>query len=100
MAQVTLINYFGELGTVTSIMNTVQPSHTHTLHEIFDGNDLNFSQAKVGLYLFLHSHIQYHEYYIQHKQPLTLLLNKIPTDKVTEYHIIILILILLLIQEE
>ena len=44
MAQVALINFFGELGTVTSIMNTVQPSHTQTLNEISDGNDLNVSQ--------------------------------------------------------
>ena len=44
MAQAALINFFGESGTVTSIMNTVQPSHTQTLNEISDGNDLNFSQ--------------------------------------------------------
>ena len=64
MAQVALINFFGKSGTVTSIMNTVQPSHTQTLNELSDE------------------------------------LSKVPTDKVTEYHIIILILILLLIQEE
>ena len=31
IAQAALINFFGESGTVTSIMNTVQPSHTQTL---------------------------------------------------------------------
>ena len=55
---------------------------------------------KVGHYQFLHIHIQYHAYRIQHKQPLTLLHNRVPTDKVTEYHNITLILILILIQEE
>ena len=44
MAQAALINFFGESGTVTSIMNTVQPSHTQTLNELSDGNDLNVSQ--------------------------------------------------------
>ena len=34
MAQAALINFFGESGTVTSIMNTVQPSHTQTLTEL------------------------------------------------------------------
>ena len=32
-AQAALINVFGESGTVSSIMNTVQPSHTQTLTE-------------------------------------------------------------------
>ena len=44
MAQVALINFFGESGTVTSIMNTVQPSHTHTINELSDEHDLNVSQ--------------------------------------------------------
>ena len=44
MAQVALINFFGESGTVTSIMNTVQPSHTQTLNELSDEHDLNVSQ--------------------------------------------------------
>ena len=99
LAQAALINFFVESGTVTSIMNTVQPSHTQTLTELSDEPDLNVSQQGRSL-PFLHIHIQYHVYHIQHKQPLTLLHNIVPTDKVTEYHIIILILILLLIQEE
>ena len=33
IAQAALINFFGESGTVSSIMNTVQPSHTQTLTE-------------------------------------------------------------------
>ena len=44
MAQATLVNFFGESGTVTSIMNTVQPSHTQTLNELLDEQDLNVSQ--------------------------------------------------------
>ena len=44
MAQAALINFFGELGTVTSIMKTVQPSHTQTLTELSDEHDLNVSQ--------------------------------------------------------
>ena len=44
MTKVALINFFGESGTVTSIMNTVQPSHTQTLTELLDEHDLNVSQ--------------------------------------------------------
>ena len=44
MAQVALINFFGESGTVTSIMKSVQPSHTQTLTELSDEHDLNVSQ--------------------------------------------------------
>ena len=35
MAQATLVNFFGESGTVTSILNRVQPSHTQTLNEFW-----------------------------------------------------------------
>ena len=35
MAQAALVNFFGESGTVTSIMNRVPPSHTQTLNETF-----------------------------------------------------------------
>ena len=38
MAQATLINFFGESGTVASIMNTVQTSHTQTLNEFSDAH--------------------------------------------------------------
>ena len=44
MAQAALINFFGESGTVTSIMNTVQPFHTQTLTELSNEHDLNVSQ--------------------------------------------------------
>ena len=44
MAQVALINFFGESGTVSNIMNKVQPSHTQTLNNLSDGHDLNVSQ--------------------------------------------------------
>ena len=33
LAQATLVNFFGEAGTVTSILNRVQPSHTQTLRK-------------------------------------------------------------------
>ena len=95
MAQAALINFFGESGTVTSIMNTVQPSHTQTLNELSDEHDLNVSQQGRSLTVSTQSYTIPHVYHIQHKQPLTLLCNKVPTDKVTEYHTIILILILL-----
>ena len=39
MAQAALINFFGESGTVTSIMKTVQPSHTQTLTELSDEHE-------------------------------------------------------------
>ena len=100
MAQAALINFFGESGTVTSIMNTVQPSHTQTLTELSDQPELNVSQQGRSLPVSIHSYTIPCIYHIQHKQPLTLLHSRIPTDKVTEYHIITLILILLLIQEE
>ena len=99
MAQVALINFFGETGTVTSIMNTVQPSHTQTLNELSDEHDLNLSQQGRSLTVSTQSYTIPH---ISHstKHLLTLLCSKVPTDKVTEYHTIILILILLRIHKE
>ena len=44
MAQATLVNFFGESGTVASIMNRVQPSHTQTLNEFSEEQDLNIYQ--------------------------------------------------------
>ena len=44
LAQATLVNFFGESGTVTSILNRVEPSHTQTLIEVSDEQDLNISQ--------------------------------------------------------
>ena len=43
MAQAALINFFDESGTVTSIMNTVQPSHTQNLTELSDQSELHVS---------------------------------------------------------
>ena len=57
MAQAALINFFGESGTVTSIMNTVQPSHTQTLTELSDEPDLNVSQQGRSLPVSTHSYI-------------------------------------------
>ena len=44
LAHTTLVNFFGESGTVTSILNRVQQSHTQTLSEVSDEQDLNISQ--------------------------------------------------------
>ena len=43
LAQAALGNFFGEAGTVTSILNRVQPSHTQTLSDISDDQELNTS---------------------------------------------------------
>ena len=51
MAQAALINFFGESGTVTSIMNTVQPSHTQTLAEISNQPDIKYFR-KSARYVF------------------------------------------------
>ena len=95
MAQVALINFFGESGTVTSIMKLVQPSHTQTLTELSDEQDLNVSQPGRS------SPLSTSSYTIPCiSQTLKLLHNRMQTDKATKYLTIILILILLLIQEE
>ena len=102
MAQAALINFFGESGTVTSIMNTVHPSHTQTLTELSNQPELNISEHEQGMSLPVSTH-SYTIPCITHSrqlQPLTLLHNKTATDKVTEYHNITLILILILIVEE
>ena len=44
LAQAALVNFFGESGTVTSILNRVQPSHTQTLSDVSDEQDSNISQ--------------------------------------------------------
>ena len=49
MAQVALINFFSEAGTVSSIMNTVQPSHTQTSTEHSDNSQLNISENQQGM---------------------------------------------------
>ena len=43
LAQSALVNFFGESGTVTSILNRVQPSHTQTLSEVSEEQDLDIS---------------------------------------------------------
>ena len=95
LAHAALVNFFGEAGTVTSILNRVQPSHTQTLNEVSDEQNLDISQQGRS-FLFLLRHLQYLVYHHQQLQ----LHNKVQTDKVTKYHIIIQILILLLTREE
>ena len=60
MAQAALINFFGESGTVTSIMNTVQPSHTQTLTELSDQFELHVSQQVRSLAVSTHSYTMPH----------------------------------------
>ena len=99
LAQATLVNFFGESGTVTSILNRVQPSHTQTLSEVSDVQDLNISQK--GRSLPVSTQTYTIPCISESTQPNTCiqLHNEVQTDKATEYHIIIQILILL-IQEE
>ena len=56
MAQAALINFFGESGTVASIVNTVQPSHTQTLTELSDQTESNVSQQGRSLPVSTHSY--------------------------------------------
>ena len=56
MAQAALINFFGESGTVTSIMNMVQPSHTQTLTELSNQPELNISENQQGTSLPVSTH--------------------------------------------
>ena len=56
MAQAALINFFGESGTVSSIMNTVQPSHTQTLTEQSNQPELNISENQQGTSLPIYTH--------------------------------------------
>ena len=56
MAQAALINFFGESATVSSLMNTVQPSHTQTLTELSDKPELNVSQQGRSLPVSTHSY--------------------------------------------
>ena len=94
LAQAALVNFFGEAGTVASILNRVQPSHTQTLSEVSDEQDLD------SLSLFLLKLTLYLTYLNQHNQQHILLHNKIQTDKATKYHITIQLHILLLMTEE
>ena len=56
MAQAALINFFGESGTVTSIMNTVHPPHTQTLTELSNQPELNISEHQQGRSLPVSTH--------------------------------------------
>ena len=46
LAQAALVNFFGEAGTVTSILNRVQPSHIQTLIEILDEQDSRYFSTR------------------------------------------------------
>ena len=99
LAQAALVNFFGESGTVTSILNRVQPSHTQTLSEVSDEQDLDISLQ--GRSLPVSTQTYTIPRISQSAQPTAhTTTQKIQIDKVIEYHIIIQILILLLIQEE
>ena len=98
ITQAALVNFFGESGTVTSILNRVQPSHTQTLSEVSDEQNLNISLQGRSLPVSTQTYII--PCISQSTQPATHTTTQQSTNKVTEYHIIIQILILLLIQEE
>ena len=51
MAQATLINFFGDSGTISSIMHMVQPSQTQTLTEQLHQPELNVSNNQQGMSL-------------------------------------------------
>ena len=70
MVQAALINFFGESGTVTSIMNTVQPSHTQTLTELSNQAELNISEHQQGRSLPVSTH-SYTIPHIPHLRPAT-----------------------------
>ena len=100
LAQAALVNFFGESGTVTSILNRVQPSHTQTLSEVSDEQDLNTSLQGRSLPVSTQTYTIPCTYHNPVNQLHIQLHNKVQIDKAIEYHIIIQILILLLIQEE
>ena len=56
MGQAALMNFFGESGTVSSIMNTVEPSHTQTLTEQPNQPELNISETQQGTSLPVSTH--------------------------------------------
>ena len=56
MAQATLINFFGESGTISSIMHTVQPSQTQTSTEQSNPPELNVSSNHQGMSLPISTH--------------------------------------------
>ena len=98
MAQAALINFFGESSTVTSIINTVQPSHTQTLMELSNQPKLSVSEHQQGRSLPVSTY-SYTILHIPHSRPAaTNTTTQQNSNKVTEYHIITLILIL--IEEE
>ena len=76
MAQAALINFFGESGTVTSIMNTVQPSHTQTLTELSNQPELHISENQQGMSL----PVSTHSYTIPHIKNL----RRTATDTTTQ----------------
>ena len=56
MAHVAVINFFGKSGTVNSIMNTVQPSHTQTSTEQENQPEINISENHQGMALPVSTH--------------------------------------------
>ena len=99
MAQATLINFFGESGTISSIMNTVQPSHTQTLTEQSNQLELNISENQQGMSLPISTHT-YTIPHITHSRRTATNTTQQNCNKATEYHNITLILILIRIEEE
>ena len=99
MAQTALINFLGESGTVSSIMNMVQPSETQTSTQQSNQLELNISENQQGTSLPVSTH-SYTIPHITHSRRTANTTTQQNLNKVTEYHNITLILILILIEEE
>ena len=103
MTQATLINFFGESGTVSSIMNKVQPSHTQTLTEQSNQPELNISENQQGTSLPVSTH-SYTIPHITHSRRTATNTNTTTQQNCNRqsYRVphITLILILILIEEE
>ena len=56
MAQATLIKFFGELGTISSIIHTVQPSQTQNSTEQSNQPELKISNNQQGMSLPISTH--------------------------------------------
>ena len=124
MAHTALINFFGDSGTISSILQMVQPTQPQTLteqsHQLTNDLQVMVSDNQQGTslqtstqhqstynnsqnipYTIPHiHHIQEEHLQIPMLHHLPQLHNKPITDKATEYHIITLTLILILIEEE
>ena len=103
MAQAALINFFGDSGS-QSQTSTQQSNQSTIDSEVTVSNNQQGTSLPISTYQTSYNNSPYTipTYHIQEEHPQTLILqrNKTTTDKVTEYHNITPILILILIEEE